>query len=193
MGNRAKTNQCTECRKVCPKCGAEKDRRSDLCKSCASSKKAKKQWAEQREKMMAGITKAQEKRRRRYEDISEDSNWQTRPDGRHFIYYWEGDKKRWIYRSRWKWQQEYGEIPGGCEIHHLDGDPSNDDLDNLECVPTGAHRQMHGTEMVSERLQRREVRGCETCGKEFMPKPRENRPGKYCSPGCYHEALRSST
>lgn len=133
------------------------------------------------------------KRRRRYEDISEDTNWNVRPDGRHFTYYWEGDEKVYIYRSRWRWQQEYGEIPDGHHIHHKDGDPSNDSIENLECIPAGAHHQTHGAEMTTDKLMRREPKTCDNCGTEFMRKPRENRPNRFCSLECYHEALRSST
>lgn len=189
LGNRAKTDRCTECRQICPQCGAEKDRRADLCRSCASSKKAKKQWEEGREKMMSGLREAGKERRRRYEDISEDTNWNVRPDGRHFTYYWEDNEKRYIYRSRWKWEQEHGEIPDGYEVHHANGDPSDDRLENLECIPAGAHHQMHGAERVEGRLQRREVKECAECGKEFLAQGRKGRPEKYCSMECYHDAM----
>ena len=193
LGNRAKTNLCTDCRKICPECGGEKDRRSNLCRSCRSSKQTKKQWQEQREKMVETTTKANRKRRRRYEDISEDTNWAVRQDGRHYTYYWENDEKHCIYRSQWKWEQEHGEIPDGHHIHHLDDDPSNDSIENLACMPAGAHHQMHGAEMSSEKLHRREPIECQNCGQDFICKPRTHRADKYCSPECYHEARQSST
>src|SRR5690606_26378303 len=37
------------------------------------------------------------------------------------------------------WESAFGPIPKGCHIHHKDSDPSNNSLDNLECVPASKH------------------------------------------------------
>ena len=39
-----------------------------------------------------------------------------------------------VSKSRWVWQQKYGDIPEGHVIVHLDGNSLNNDLDNLECI-----------------------------------------------------------
>ncbi len=44
-------------------------------------------------------------------------------------------ESHWTSKGRWTWQEERGPIPRGHVILHLDGDPLNCDVDNLECVP----------------------------------------------------------
>ena len=44
-------------------------------------------------------------------------------------------ESHWTPKSRWVWQEEHGPIPKGHVILHLDGDPLNCDIENLECVP----------------------------------------------------------
>mgnify|MGYP006355478717 CR=1 FL=1 len=45
-----------------------------------------------------------------------------------------GNNKR-IQRSKYVWQQVYGEVPKGYVMYHKDGDKFNDELENLECIP----------------------------------------------------------
>ncbi len=44
-------------------------------------------------------------------------------------------RSRWIRKAVWVWRQANGDVPEGHAILQLDGDPSNCDLENLECVP----------------------------------------------------------
>lgn len=37
------------------------------------------------------------------------------------------------------WRAAFGPIPGGCHIHHRDGNTGNNRLANLECVPAAEH------------------------------------------------------
>lgn len=37
------------------------------------------------------------------------------------------------------WTMAFGAIPKGCHIHHRDGNPDNNLLANLECVPASEH------------------------------------------------------
>ena len=41
------------------------------------------------------------------------------------------------------WRDAYGPIPAGHHIHHRDGNPLNNSLDNLECVPGKEHQAYH--------------------------------------------------
>ena len=43
-------------------------------------------------------------------------------------------RSRWIAKSRWVWRQAGRKIPDGHVLIHLDGDPKNCELDNLEPV-----------------------------------------------------------
>lgn len=41
------------------------------------------------------------------------------------------------------WKTAHGPIPDGHHIHHRDGNPLNNDLDNLECVDPRTHTRLH--------------------------------------------------
>lgn len=41
------------------------------------------------------------------------------------------------------WIKEYGEIPKGYVIHHIDGDKTNNNLSNLECISLSEHSRRH--------------------------------------------------
>jgi len=41
------------------------------------------------------------------------------------------------------WKDHHGEIPDGHHIHHKDGDPTNNDIENLECVTPKEHLERH--------------------------------------------------
>lgn len=44
------------------------------------------------------------------------------------------------------WKAAHGPIPDGCDIHHRDGDPLNNAVDNLECLTKKEHAQRHAPE-----------------------------------------------
>lgn len=46
-----------------------------------------------------------------------------------------GGKK--LHRAAWK--LAFGTIPRGCHIHHRDGNPFNNSISNLECLPASIH------------------------------------------------------
>jgi endogenous inhibitor of DNA gyrase (YacG/DUF329 family) len=41
------------------------------------------------------------------------------------------------------WRREHGEIPKDCEVHHIDQNPLNNALENLECITKKQHRRIH--------------------------------------------------
>jgi len=41
------------------------------------------------------------------------------------------------------WEHHNGPIPSGHHIHHIDGDPTNNDINNLECVSPRDHINLH--------------------------------------------------
>lgn len=43
------------------------------------------------------------------------------------------------------WESFYGAIPQGHHVHHIDGDRSNNCLENLQCLPAGKHISRHLT------------------------------------------------
>jgi len=47
------------------------------------------------------------------------------------------------YLHRAVWESVNGEIPSGKEIHHIDEDPGNNDIANLECLTRAEHLERH--------------------------------------------------
>ena len=63
-----------------------------------------------------------------WKDSAEPVCWRLRNDGRHYI----NSKAGVIYRYRALWCLTHGELP--VSIDHIDGDPSNDFIENLRCA-----------------------------------------------------------
>lgn len=51
------------------------------------------------------------------------------------------------------WRDANGPIPKGCHIHHIDGNPLNNHISNLQCVTVKAHRAHHSAEATAEQLK----------------------------------------
>ena len=56
------------------------------------------------------------------------------------------------------WEKEYGKVPKGYHVHHLDGNKKNNELDNLELLSKRRHAEIHGRELSDEERQRRRER-----------------------------------
>lgn len=46
-------------------------------------------------------------------------------------------------RARNIWAYFNGPIPEGYHIHHKDGDPTNNHVENLDCIPSPEHTKIH--------------------------------------------------
>lgn len=46
---------------------------------------------------------------------------------------------------RYVWQHYNGEIPEQHDVHHIDGDKTNNDISNLECLPKSEHTRRYST------------------------------------------------
>ena len=46
-------------------------------------------------------------------------------------------------QARWMWEQVYGPIPDGMDVHHLNEDPTDDRLSNLDIVSSHLHESEH--------------------------------------------------
>jgi hypothetical protein len=60
-------------------------------------------------------------------------------------YYSRGTKR--LHRVVWEYYN--GAIPPDCEIHHKDGNPHNNDISNLACIPHGQHKAEHREESIA--------------------------------------------
>ena len=48
------------------------------------------------------------------------------------------------------WEFHCGPIPPGHDVHHRDGDGTNNDIANLECVPASEHQRAHALQRVRD-------------------------------------------
>ena len=55
---------------------------------------------------------------------------------------------------RFVWRDHFGDIPDGCDIHHIDGDKSNNDISNLAMLPSEEHHKMHSAQLTEEQRER---------------------------------------
>jgi len=55
----------------------------------------------------------------------------------------EGGKDKAYLLHRLVWERENGSVPPGHELHHLDGNKSNWNLDNLMALDRKAHQELH--------------------------------------------------
>ena len=54
-------------------------------------------------------------------------------------------KGRQRYVHRGCWETHHGPIANGFVIHHVDGEPLNNAIENLECLSCGEHARWHRT------------------------------------------------
>lgn len=76
-----------------------------------------------------------------------------------------------------QWIHHNGAVPEGYEIHHIDENPSNNDISNLQLLTHSEHQQLH-LKTKKENLER----VCIQCGKTFVTTKYGAR--KYCSDKC---------
>lgn len=82
------------------------------------------------------------KRYRRYPDANQYSDRN---------YYKSYTDETYLHRDIWR--RHHGEIPDGYQIHHVDGDPSNNDIENLELVDAKEHQSQHARERIQAILE----------------------------------------
>lgn len=70
------------------------------------------------------------------------------------------------------------------QVHHKDGDVSNNKVNNLQCVSQIEHMRMH-------RLKNPIKKICVFCGKEFEPDPTKRAVAKFCNRECYKKWMRT--
>ena len=79
------------------------------------------------------------------------------------------------------WADANGPIPAGFVIHHVDGDTSNNSIENLSAVPGGAHAREHWR--VERLADGGERKRCPCCGAEFVDGTRY-RSRVFCGNAC---------
>ena len=120
------------------------------------------------------------------------------------------------YLHRFVWERAHGPIPKGKVIHHIDGNPGNNEVSNLECVSLREHIvDRHGLESIRKAIalaplwhrseegrtvhsdasrrgwsRKAEVdRTCQHCGGHFKS---TGQRAKFCSNNCKSAHRRAS-
>lgn len=97
------------------------------------------------------------------------------------------------------WEYHFGSIPTGMLIHHLDGNPQNNQVDNLALVTFSAHAKSHSPKRYKHQIEilkkirsvsfvRDVKKTCKYCGKVFFVRRVDATRSKYCSRKCYSSA-----
>lgn len=66
--------------------------------------------------------------------------------------YWLGQEKdqdgkpHRIRLHTYVWEKHNGPVPEGCDIHHIDHDRSNNEIENLVAIPESEHHKLHMAE-----------------------------------------------
>ena len=62
---------------------------------------------------------------------------------RYFLFHRKGEPVRRVAEQRLMWEQAYGPIPDGMDVHHRDENKLNNVLENFELIPKSEHQRMH--------------------------------------------------
>lgn len=116
----------------------------------------------------------------------------TRKDGRmHLVVVFPNRKKSTVSYPKYLVETSIGQYLNADEVvHHIDGNPNNNKLDNLEIVNRSSHTRLH----VKKRLSK--VFCCPVCGELFSlnsaqlhdviqnRRKGKSKTGPYCSKSC---------
>ena len=74
------------------------------------------------------------------------------------------------------WQYFNGEVPQGHEIHHIDWNPSNNEISNLQLMTISEHRSLHSQHQTKKEFT------CANCGKKYFAV--DFKVNRFCSKKC---------
>lgn len=57
--------------------------------------------------------------------------------------YWVCCRAKMPWAHRWVWINERGKIPKDLDVHHIDGNKDNNDINNLELITRSEHQKKH--------------------------------------------------
>ena len=118
-----------------------------------------------------------------------------RPDGRVIIFmrsFPGSHKSGYVLRSRLVWWIHHGQVISGdaIHIHHINGDESDDRIENLKKMTRSEHLHHHNAP-----LRKDVIRWCKWCNKKFSIKAwrlKDKTRGQYCSQECWHQKPRTA-
>ena len=90
-----------------------------------------------------------------------------------------GRYRAYMFIHRRVFEYYHGEIPAGYEIHHIDGNPANNDISNLQMLTKDEHTRTHA------KAKEQKIYRCEFCGKIFYSSG--SGVVRFCSSRCNHD------
>lgn len=100
------------------------------------------------------------------------------PTRNYFTRYIEDNGKKYTLHLHKKiWEETWGLMEDNEVIHHIDGNPINNDMDNLKCMSQSEHLKLHRSENAHEVI-------CAECGTVW--KTTRLAPVNFCSDVCWH-------
>lgn len=78
---------------------------------------------------------------------------------------------------RYVWNFFFGEPPEGYEIHHIDGNPANNNVENLQLLTKAEHYAVHNQMRQKEFV-------CDFCGKRILKSPAHETDLHFCDDIC---------
>lgn len=130
----------------CIDCGIKVNRKKTRCRSCAN----KEMWRTKRDKIMASMPRLEQR-----------GNWKggrTLQNGYPSIYMPEHYRARagYVYEHLIIWEKYHNKkLPEGWVIHHLNGIPTDNRINNLQALPSKKHRYI--LEAKAKRIQELEA------------------------------------
>lgn len=99
------------------------------------------------------------------------------------------------------WEANNGPVPKGWHVHHINGDPADNRIQNLTCMTLREHKSLHAKRPRSDAWKQaisrstaaymarapRVARTCKQCGVGFTT-PINTKRANYCSDGCRYRA-----
>lgn len=56
---------------------------------------------------------------------------------------WDAEQKKYRFEHNIVWEKNYGKIPQGMQVHHIDGNKQNNNIENLKLVDALTHKRLH--------------------------------------------------
>lgn len=83
-----------------------------------------------------------------------------------------------VHEHRWIMEQHIGrKLKTNEHVHHKNGDPLDNRIENLEILDAGEHLRRHNQKYP-------DFKNCAECGKVFKVNPRKRKRHKTCSKEC---------